>query len=533
MPWRAWPRPRCSGSETMRPKAILVMLAAAPVAAFGAEPRFEPRAQHLTHVYDGGWEHFVGGGLAVFDCDDDGLPELYSAGGANPASLMRNRSARGLLDFVEDTPDGLAITGVTGAWPIDLDGDGQLDLAVMRVGPNVWLKGGPDCAFEPMDGLPDGGDAWSTAFSATWEAGQDRPTLAVGNYVDLADPDGPFGTCDDNQLIRGQGLGWADPVTLPGHCALSLLFSDWARTGRADLRVSNDRHYYVRGGQEQLWAMGPTPRLYGEADGWIAHALWGMGIASRDITGDGLPEVYLSSMGDQRLQIAEGPGPVWRDAPWGWGTAAHVPHTGGDGRPSTGWHTAFGDVNNDGWDDLFVAKGNVEQMPGNAMKDPNSLLLRRGPAQFEEVSVEAGVASDHRGRGAGLVDLDGDGRLDLAVVNRRAAIEIWQNVTPDAGGWLTVDVQQPGPNTRAVGAWIELALPDGRVLAREITVGGGHGGGAAMAEHFGLGDAATARLRVIWTDGQSSGWHDVDAGSSYRVERSGDALRIGTAAGMR
>ena len=73
-----------------------------------------------------------------------------------------------------------------------------------------------------------------------------------------------------------------------------MLFTDWGRRGQADLRVSNDRHYYLNDGEEQMWQMAEVPRLYQPEDGWQHHKLCGMGIASRDITGDGLPEVYLT-----------------------------------------------------------------------------------------------------------------------------------------------------------------------------------------------------------------------------------------------
>jgi enediyne biosynthesis protein E4 len=69
---------------------------------------------------------------------------------------------------------------------------------------------------------------------------------------------------------------------------LSMLFSDWSRSGQRDLRMTNDRHYYRDGG-DQLWRIAPgePPRLYTEADGWRALRIWGMGIASEDVTGDG------------------------------------------------------------------------------------------------------------------------------------------------------------------------------------------------------------------------------------------------------
>ena len=512
----------------MRPE-LSILAALIWVAPVFAEPRFEV-VEVPEHVYSGGWEHYVGGGLAVLDCDGDGLPDLYTAGGASPAVLLRNRTgAKGSIRLEAATPAALALTGVTGAYPLDIDSDGFLDLAVLRVGRNQLLRGGPDCRFAPFRGLGfDSGDRWTTAFSATWEAGQTLPTLAFGNYVDRDDPDGPFRACDDNLLYRPEGSGYVAPLPLrPGYCALSLLFSDWGRLGQVDLRVSNDRHYYVDDGQEQLWRMAAIPRLFAKADGWLTHRLWGMGIAARDLDRDGRQEVFLSSMGDQRLQLLSGNGqtPRFLDAPFDMGTSAHRPFTGGDGRPSTGWHVAFGDVQNDGRDDIFIAKGNVEQMPDSAMRDPNNLLIQGADGRFAEAAGEAGIASLFRGRGAALVDLDRDGRLDLAVVNRRAPLQVWRNVTAETGHWLALSLSQTGPNRDAVGGWIELRS-GGDTRIREITVGGGHAGGMSGPQHFGLGSAESARVRVIWPDGSASPWTDIAVDRFLTLRRSGDGLQI-------
>ena len=84
-----------------------------------------------------------------------------------------------------------------------------------------------------------------------------------------------------------------------------MLFTDWNRSGTPSLRVSNDREYY-EGGQEQMWRIPPgePPRLYTEADGWKYLRIWGMGIASYDLSGSGYPDYFLTSMADQKLQRA-------------------------------------------------------------------------------------------------------------------------------------------------------------------------------------------------------------------------------------
>ncbi|MEQ3625648.1 MAG: CRTAC1 family protein [Celeribacter sp.] len=516
----------------MRPEGLSLLLAmlAGAVSAEPLVPVFEDRSAGLTHTYTGGWEHFVGGGVAAFDCDGDALPELYAAGGSAPATLLRNRTeARGgVLRYEPDTPQSLAMTGVTGAWPLDIDSDGSVDLAVLRVGANALLRGDGACGFAPFNNLHLADEnRWSTAFSATWERAAQLPTLAIGNYVDRDDPKGPFETCDNNRLYRPTSTGYAAPQILqPGFCALSFLFTDWARQGRADLRISNDRHYYVRGGEEQLWAMEDKPRLFTQADGWASYVIWGMGIASRDLDGDGLAEVYLTSMGDQKLQsLVSITAPAYRDATFERGTTAHRPYFGDDGRPSTGWHVAFGDVQNDGRDDIFVAKGNVDQMPGNAMEDPNNLLLQKADGSFVEQGMAAGIGTVARARGAALADLNLDGQLDLAVINRRATMEIWENTGPAPGHWLQLRLSQPAPNPDAIGAFIEVEAGETR-YTRELTVGGGHGGGSLLPEHFGLGPAAQVRLRVIWPDGVTSEWVRTGTDRLLRVTRDGTALQL-------
>ena len=498
------------------PLALAALAAGHPA---GAEMSFADRAAALPvqHSYDGDWNHYVGGGVAVFDCNGDDLPELFAAGGAAPAHLFLNTSKPGgALTFAEGPLPPL--DGTTGAYPMDIDGDDLLDLVVLRDGTNALLRGTGDCTFTPApaDWHFDGGQEWTTAFTATFEPGENWPTLVFGNYVDHTNPDGPFEACDRNFLHRPDGRAFAPRVALePGFCALSMLISDWQRNGTPDLRISNDRQYYVRAGREQMWHLRPLAE-YTEAEGWPTLRLWGMGIASRDITGDGLPEVVLTSMGDQPLQINQGGG-VMKNAPYSMGSYATTPYSGDDGRPSTGWHAQFGDVNNDGWDDLFIAKGNVEQMPSNAIHDPNNLLLRQPDGTFAEKGGVTGIGTTERSRGAGLADLNRDGKLDLVVVNRRAPLELWQNTTAEAGHWVALDLRAPGANSRAIGAIVELRLPDGRLLTQENTVGGGHVSGQAVPLHFGLGAAQTAELRVIWPGAAASDWTPVTADRLYRL----------------
>ncbi len=364
------------------------------------------------------------------------------------------------------------------------------------------------------------------------------PTLAFGNYVDPARSGDPVSLCPDNVLVRPIAAGetYGPPLPLaPSWCALSMLFSDWDGSGRRDLRISNDRHYY-RNGEEQLWRMDPgaEPRLYTAADGWVSVSVEGMGIASQDVTGDGYPDIFLTSQGSNRLQtLTAGPGrPTYGDIGLKRGVLAERPFTGGQDLPSTAWHPEFDDVNNDGLMDLFISKGNVHSQPDFATKDPSNLLLGQADGTFRESAEAAGIVDFDRGRGAALADFNLDGLLDLVEVHLGAPVRIWRNVgAGNAAGARRHGALAPGP--RAGRRTLEprrdrrLARGPRRRPPRSAgssSIGGGHGGGQLGWIHAGLGSAPTAEVRVQWPDGEFGPWLAVGADQFVEVNRGASAV---------
>jgi hypothetical protein len=521
-------------------------------------PAFEEQANTagIQHQYDGPWEFFVGGGVATFDCNKDRLPDVYIAGGENPAALYINNSATGGdLSFTKRDSAVTDIRQATGAYPIDIDNDSWIDLVVLRVGSNHILKGGPDCTFSYANASFgfDGGAEWSTAFSAAFEPEQQYPTMAIGNYVDRTAPGSPWGTCSDNELLRPQSpmqaptsangdnasgsvVSYHEPIALsPGHCALSMLFTDWNKSGRDALRITNDRHYY-RNGEEQLWRLdaGVYPRLFSRADGWQPLVIWGMGIAEGDLNADGFPEYVLTSMGDTKIQsvdviqATEEQRPVYEDIAYERGATAHRPYTGDDLKPSTGWHAQFADFNNDALLDLYVAKGNVERMSDFAQYDPDNLLLGNHDGRFVEHGDTSGIALDTRGRGAAVADFNVDGLLDLLVVNRGKPVSLFKHTGfnsefgPRVGGnWLAIELKQKGDNRNALGA--RLAIKTGnKTQVRHLTLGGGHASGQLGFVHVGLGVAERATVRVQWPDGEWSAAYRLFANHFAVISRGDD-----------
>ncbi len=496
-------------------------------------------AAGLNHTYDGPWEFFVGGGVASFDCNGDRMPDLFLAGGSNPAQLFINRSAlAGELKF-KKAPIGLSerdSSRVLGAYPVDIDSDSHMDLVVLRLGENIILKGEGNCQFTKANRTFafDGGNAWSTGFAATWEKAATYPTLAIGNYVDRSAPGSPWGTCEANVLHRPVAdgkLDYSQPYKLkPGYCSLSMLFTDWNKSGNPSLRITNDRQYY-RGGQEQLWRIpaAGTPRLFSRSQGWKPLRIWGMGIAEADLNQDGYPEYALTSMGDTMLQTlepdAEGERPTYRDAAYEKQMTAHRPYTGTDLKPSTGWHTQFADFNNDTRLDLYIAKGNVEAMPDFAAYDPDNLLMGDDDQKFHEQGDKAGINLDRRGRGAAIADLNADGMLDMVVVNRKGPASLFRNQGAKTdwghrpmGNWLAIELNNGKQNISGVGA--KITIKTGNVTqSRMVQIGGGHASGQAGFIHVGLGVAERAKIRVQWPNGDWSHEYRVFANNFVQIPR--------------
>ena len=113
-------------------------------------PRFVEvtKSAGIHSDYKGAWQYMVGGGVGTFDCNGDGFPDMVLAGGEARAKFYRNISQRGgALKFVAQK-SGLELDKVTGAYPIDIDGDGITDVVLLRVGEVVLMRGLGECKFE-------------------------------------------------------------------------------------------------------------------------------------------------------------------------------------------------------------------------------------------------------------------------------------------------------------------------------------------------------------------------------------------------
>ena len=279
-----------AAAERRRPPALPAPRFVDETAASGIEHTLRRRATGSPSA----------AGVAVLDCDDDGRPDLYLAGGDRPGGAVPQRErgrrcARGSRAVDDPATD---LTGVTGAYPLDIDGDGIADLAVLRVGENVLLRGLGDCRFERAN------EALGARRRRRLDDGVQRDLGGRGGAADARLRhylDARRRGRDARRLRRQRAVPARRrraPATArrsrstPGYCTLSMLFSDWDRSGRRDLRVSNDRHYYAATARSSCGGSTPgeAPRaLHRATTAGSQMQIWGMGIASHDLTGDGLP----------------------------------------------------------------------------------------------------------------------------------------------------------------------------------------------------------------------------------------------------
>ena len=194
-------------------------------------------------------------------------------------------------------------------------------------------------------------------------------------------------------------------------------------------------------------------------------------------------------------------------------------------------------MNNDGFDDLLVTKGNVDAQIDQASRDPSNLFIGQSDGSFVEGGQAAGIVDYERARGAAVVDLNLDGMLDIVVVHRSANVTLWRNVGSGSaqhpapmGSWVDVQLQQPAPNVDAIGAWLDVRVGD-RTTQREVTVGGGHVSGELGWLHTGIGSAGQADVRVQWPDGTFGPWMTVPADQRVVIVRGETSPRVWSAQG--
>lgn len=473
----------------------------------------------------------IGGGVGLVDLDGDGRLDVYLPTGQASwgAGGDRNTFLRGAPDgrfHATPTSTGAALSGwYFGVAAADYDDDGFRDLYVTEHGDNALLRNNGDGTFENVTRTA-GAAFRGFSTGAAW-ADYDRDgvlDLVVNNYVavdpttvpepgsdphcrwkNVAVPCGPRGLpAEGSRLLRGDGRGRFESVQEASfgsaeYYGLGAVWTDHDADGWIDLYLADDqtpnRLYQNREGLlEEIGLLSGT--AYSE-DG---HAQAGMGTDWADIDEDGIADLVVTNFADETNALYRGIAPsLFVDDTIAARLA--VPSF-----RSVGWGVGFRDFDNDGDLDLFVANGHVySQVDTHDLVDdypqPDQLFLNREGA-FDEFAPppEDGLSLPAVSRGAAFGDVDRDGRVDILVGVLDGSPRLLAN-RMSAGRSIGVRLIGTEGNRDAVGARVTVEIPGRSPLRRDLQAGHSYLSQSEHTLHFGLGNAATARIMVHWPSG--------------------------------
>ena len=510
------------------------------------------------------------GGVAVFDYNGDGRPDIFFTNGANVASLkkdspkFRNRLFRndgnGVFTDVTDAA-GLAGTGYDiGVAVADYDNDGHPDLFVAGVHhsslyhnngdgtfTDVTVKSGLDAPLNHPD--PEFGPWW--AITAVWvDVNNDGLLdLFVIDYLQWSyyeqprcDFDGKADYChpkffkgQPNQLFLNKGDGTFENVSkqwgIRDHVGkgMGVGMADYDLDGRPDLFVTNDASFnslfHNIGNHFEEVAFEAGVAL--TEDGSFVS---GMGTDFRDVNNDGYPDIVFAALIAQTFPMFQNTGK---------GSFREVTSPSGMHEASirmSGYGPGLYDFDNDGWKDLFVTGGHVQSvyLAGQPIDQYNAVFRNPGRtgkwiALTDQAGLTASPAARHRGCAFG--DLDGDGRVDVVVSAIGKDAEVWMNRSEKSGHWLEIALRGTKSNRDGIGARIKLVSKSGTQY-NHMTTSVGYASSSYGPVHFGLGpDTQAQEIEIHWPSGAVQTLRHVDADRVIQVTE--PATQAKAAAGSR
>ncbi len=483
------------------------------------------------------------GGIAVFDFDGDGRPDIYFTNGAEIPSLeksspkywnrlYRNEGGMKFRDVTESA--GVAGAGYSmGAAVADFDNDGRADLFVAGVNRNILYRNLGGGKFEDVtakSGIRSGewavaagwfdydrdghADLWVVHY-AKWSPAYDRfcgdQARGVRIYCHPKYFEGLAGT-----LYRNKGDGTFEDVSVKAGIAafagrgMSVAFADYDQDGYPDVFVTNDNmpnflfHNKGNGTFEEVGLLAGTALR--DAGKPVAS----MGVEFKDYDNDGLPDAFVTALAGETY-------PLFRNAGKGvFVDATYQSKLGSLAVKHSGWGLGLFDFNNDGWKDLFTANSHVndrvEMFEPAVYRERNSIFANDG-GTFQDVSAEAGLSLAAAHRGAAFADFNGDGRMDAVVSSLGTAAELWENVSPGKEHWIILRLRGTKSNRDGLGAKVRIGKQYG-----EMTTTTGYASSADFGIHFGVGSLAVIpRIEIQWPGGGKQSLTDVKADQILEV----------------
>lgn len=482
----------------------------------------------------------MGGGVALFDYDNDGRLDIFFTNGAliqdpmpkgarpdkrDPRFWNRlyHQKADGTFEDVTERA-GLRGEGYSmGAAVADFDGDGFADLYVTGFGAAALYRNRGDGSFEDVTQKTKAFvPGWST--SAGWfDYDRDgRLDLFVARYMDWDFERGAL-YCGSPQvraychpdnfkgaspvLLRQKTDGTFEDVSMkagvadPEGKSLGVAFADFDSDGLSDVFVANDnaRQFLFRNKGDGTFE--DVAMLAGVGYDENGKSFSGMGVDAADYDNDGLVDVLVTALSNETYPLFRNNGDL---------TFAYATSTTGVGPvtiPFSGWGTRFRDFDNDGLRDIFVAQGHVldtiEKTTGFLAYKQTPLLMRNTGKGFVNVSASAGLTQTLAARGAAFGDIDNDGDTDVVLGQTDGPALLLRN-NGTKNHWLGLSFSGPKGNRQGLGARVIVTDASGGKQVFDVTTAGSYLSSNDPRIVVGLGGKNAVRtVEVRWPDGKT------------------------------
>jgi hypothetical protein len=533
--------------KTMTPKILLVFFLFFIANINGQKTLFSEVSDQigLSYHYPGNDFQLFGGGIMVFDFNNDGWEDVFQPGGIFVSKLWMNNKGK----FVDVTTkyglDSLLGYNVLSAVSADYDNDGFQDFFIANYGTGfgrgdkkapALLRNKKGKGFEMIhlnEILPVGhysaacwGDVNKDGFSDLYI------TNYIGNMGELSDTSGKVigydPICLENRLLINQkGKGFVEAAQLYGvndfGCGFTASFTDADNDGDQDLLLLNDFGEWTKIGNKFYRNDFPLATFtdVSETSGF-SKLMYGMGIGQSDYDGDGDFDYYVTNIG--KNYFFNNTNGIFTDVSKSMNLELTYEK---DSIKGTSWSPLFFDSDLDGDLDLYVAKGNIPTLvPVTVVKDANKFFINENGV-FINTSAGSGMDDILSHRGSATFDYDHDGDLDIisavvklpwgAFANREQKLKFFQNGMPQ-GNFVGIKlVGENDINKDAFGCKV-LFEQNGLKMLKEVDGGSGHASQSTRILYFGLGTATTLQKATIyWINGEQIILENLKSGLIYEV----------------
>ncbi len=511
----------------------------------GAGSRAEVRFTDVTAASGIAWRHNTGAfgkkwlpetlgpGVVVLDADGDRRLDLLFVNGRNfagqpgeatPPALYLNRG--GLRFTLAGRDAGLSFSAYClGGSAADVDNDGDGDLFLSCLGRDLLLRNDGGRFVDLTDAAGLTRDHELGAGAAFFDADNDgHLDLYVTRYVTWTPGGDVFCSLDGKtksyctpvlyqgaspRFYRGRGDGTFEERTRaagffdPQAKTLAAVPLDLDQDGWIDLAVAGDTYpnlLYRNRGDGTFEEIGAAS---GIAYSDTGTARGGMGVDAADYNRSGRPSVVISYFANEMVGLYENQGnQMFTDV-------APSSDVGRNTLLTLGWATLFFDYDLDGWLDLLVANGHLDEQVENVQAlveydEPQQLFHNQGAGRFVEVTSTAGgdLANPLVARGGAFADFDDDGDLDVVLTTNGGPAKLFENRGTGYGHWLRLSLRGTESNRDGLGARIEVRAGGG-TQSWLVRTGGSYLSQSQIDPVFGLGTAPQAdEVKVHWPSGK-------------------------------